>query len=490
MATLIRGGLVVADADSPPTPADILLEGERIARVGPDLPAGPDTTVLDARDRVVIPGLVNAHTHAHNNLSKGAVDGLPLELWLGYVTARVTGRSPREIYVGAALGIIEMARTGVTCACDMAAILPWPTPEALDAVAQAYVDVGLRASLAGQVIDRPPLDLIDGLAALVPGPLRAEIAAQPAYPADEVVAVLADAAARWHGAAGGRLRFGVGPSIVHLCSDRFLERLAALAAERQLPIQTHLCETKAEAVTAWRWYGMSAASKLEAMGLLGPRTLLAHSVWLDDADIDRIAAAGSTVAHNPFSNLKLGAGVARLQRLRQRGCHVALGTDGSASSDNQNLFSVLRLAAVLPRVATAEYTEWPSAADALRMATLGGARAAGFEGQLGRIAPGYLADLVLLDRRTPYFHPLNDPVRQLVFCEPGSSVRTVVVGGRVIVDEGRVTTVDEAALLEEADAIAARIAREAEGRLGLTRQLEPYVRAAHLAACAAPWPVA
>ena len=490
MAMLVRGGLVLRDADAPAARADILIEGERIVAVEPVLSVGPDTTVLDARERLVIPGLVNAHTHAHNHLAKGAIDGLPLELWLGHLAARVVGRTPHEIYVGAALGAIEMARTGTTCACEMAQILPWPTPEALDAVAQAYADVGLRASIAAQVTDLSVLHSLAGLAARVPVAVQAEIARQPPYPLAEVLATLRDAAARWHGAAGGRLRFGVGPSIVHLCSDAFLRGLAALATERGLDVQTHLCETKAEAVTAWRRYGRSATAQLRALGLLGPRTLLAHSIWLDDADIAAIAEAGSTIAHNPISNLKLGAGVAPLLRLRERGCQVALGTDGSASSDNQNLFGALRLSALLPRVTTPDYARWPSAADAFRMATLGGARAAGFEGHIGRIAPGYAADLVLLDLHATYFHPLNDPIAQLVYCEVGSSVRTVLVAGRVIVEEGRVTTVDEAALLAEADAIATRIQASLDGPLALTRHLGPYLDAAYRELSAAPWPAA
>jgi cytosine/adenosine deaminase-related metal-dependent hydrolase len=489
MPILIRGGLVLTEAEATPAALDVLVDGDRVARVGADLPPGAGTRVIDARGRLVMPGLVNGHTHAHNVLAKGAIDGLPLEIWVQYLAARVANRTPRDIYVGAAIGAIEMVRTGTTCACDMAQVTPWPTDEGLDAVARAYVDVGLRVSLAAQVFDLSFVESLAGLEAALPADLRAAVARPRAYPTAEVLATLRRAIARWHGAADGRVRFGVGPNLITLCSDAFLEACGEISRAGDLTLQTHLSETKAEAYTARQRYGRRAAEKLADLGLLGPRTLLAHSVWLDERELDLVADAGAMVAHNPVSNLKLGAGIAPVAGMRRRGITVALGTDGAASNDNQNMFSPLRLAAILPRVVDPEYTRWPGAADALRMATVDGARAAGFAGLVGRIAPGWKADLAVLDLGPTYFHPANDVVRQLVHCEVGSSVRTVLVDGRVVLDEGRVTTIDEAALLAEADEVGRRVAAEASGRAAEVRRLEPHVRRAYLAANRAEWPV-
>jgi 5-methylthioadenosine/S-adenosylhomocysteine deaminase len=486
---LIRGGLVITEAQAVPARVDILVEADRVARIEPALEATPETRVLDASDRLVIPGLVNAHTHAHNNLAKGAIDGLPLEIWVQYLAARVANRTPREIYVGAAIGAIEMLRTGTTCVCDMAQVTPWPTDESLDAVVHAYLDVGLRASIAAQVFDLSFVESLAGLAGLLPPDLRAALARRGPYPRDEVLATLQRAIARWHGAAEGRIRFGVGPNLITLCTDEFLEACGELSRASDLTFQTHLSETKAEAYSARQRYGMRAAEKLRELGLLGPRTLLAHSVWLDDRELDILAETGSAVAHNPVSNLKLGAGIAPVLEMRRRGIPVALGTDGSASNDSQNMFYPLRLAAILHRVVDPNYDRWPGAADAVRMATLDGARAAGFGDEIGRIAPGRKADLVLLDLGASYYSPRNDLVRHLVFCEAGSSVRTVIVDGRVVFDDGRVTTVDEAALLAEADEIARRIPVEMEGRVREVRRLEPYIRRAYLAANRADWAV-
>jgi cytosine/adenosine deaminase-related metal-dependent hydrolase len=490
MAILVRGGTVLVDADASPASLDVLVEADRVTRVERGLaPPPPGARVIEAADRLVMPGFVNGHTHAHNNLARAALDGLPLEIWVQYLAARVANRTPRDIYVGAALGAIEMLRTGSTCACDMIQVTPWPTAEALDAAARAYADVGLRASLAAQVFDLSFVESVTGLEAMLPADLEAAVARRSPYPRDEVLATVRAAIGRWHGAAEGRLRFGVGPNLVTLCSEAFLEACGEMSRAGDLTFQTHLSETKAEAVSARQRYGMRATEKLRELGLLGPRTLLAHSVWLDDRELDILAETGSAVSHNPVSNLKLGAGIAPVLGMRRRGIPVAIGTDGSASNDSQNIFAPLRLAAILHRVVEPNYDRWPGAADALRMATLDGARAAGFADRIGRIAPGFKADLVLLDLAASYYHPRNDLLQHLVYCEAGSSVRTVLVDGRVVLDEGRVTTVDEAALFAEADEIAKRVAVEMQGPAGEVHRLEPYVRRAYFGTNRVDWAV-
>jgi 5-methylthioadenosine/S-adenosylhomocysteine deaminase len=482
MPILIHGGLVITEPEGQPGPNDILVDGDHIAGVGHDFEITPETTVLDARDRLVIPGLVNAHTHAHNNVAKGAIGGLPLELWLLHLNSRVERLTPRDLYVMTALGALEMIRTGTTSACDMAQTGPWPADDMVDAVAQAYLDSGLRASIAPQFFDLPFYRGLADLEELLPADVRNEIDGRPSFPRAEVMDVLRRAADRWDGAAGGRIRFGLGPSIATVCSDELLRACAELADERQLPLQIHLSETKAEAHAGERWQGKSSATRLAELGLLTPRTLLAHAIWLDDRDLDLIAAGGCSVAHNPVSNLRLGAGIAPLLGLRERGCNVALGTDGAASNDNQNMFGPLKLAALLHRVVSPDHDLWPSAADVFRMATVNGARAAGFEGRIGRIAAGMQADLVLLDLRTTYYHPRNNLLDQLIYCEVGSSVTTVLVAGQIVLKDGKVTTVDEQALLDEADAIGQRIARESMTAEASIRHLGASVRQASLRA--------
>ena len=480
---LIRGGMVLLDSNREPRRADVLVHDGAIVRVGRDLEHERGTEVLDASDHLVMPGLVNAHTHTHNSLARGAIDGLPLELWLLELGARIANRSPRELYVAAAIGAIEMAKTGTTCACDMAAVLPWPTDEALDAIIQAYRDVGLRVSFAPQIADRPFIDSFPGLRDLLPTSIRAQLADAPPYPTAEVLATIRSAIDRWHGTDNGRVRVGIAVSIVTLCTADLLDGCREIVDRQGVTFQTHLSETKATAGAARMIYGSSPTAKLQEVGLLGPNTLLAHCVWLEDDELEMVAEARSSIAHNPISNLKLGAGIAPLRKMLDRGCNVALGTDGSASSDNQNLFGVLREAAILHRVVNSDHATWPSAGEVVEMATSNGARAAGFS-DVGSIAPGKRADLALLDLGATYFHPRNDLVAQLVHAEVGSSVRTVLVDGRVIVRDGRMTTVDEGALLAEANEIGRRVSREVRGALASARRLQPYVRQAATEAAA------
>jgi guanine deaminase len=273
-----------------------------------------------------------------------------------------------------------------------------------------------------------------------------------------------------------RVRLGLAPTIPLHCSDDFLRGCAELSATLGLPMQTHLAESRAQAVVGQQRYGHSLVAHLAQLGLLSPRFSVAHAIWVSDADIEQLAAAGVTAIHNPLSNLRLGSGIAPLRRMLERGLAVGLGTDGANTSDTQNLFEAMRLAAGLSRVVDADEDRWVSGSEVLRMATTGSARALGLGGPpIGRLAPGYAADLVLLDLSQPVYVPLRDTTRQLVHGENGSAVDRVLVGGRLVVDQGRVLTVDEAALRQQAEAAAARLdALSASGR-HLSRVLRPWV---------------
>jgi len=204
---------------------------------------------------------------------------------------------------------------------------------------------------------------------------------------------------------------------------------------------------------------------------------VAHAIWVSDADIDQLAAAGVSAIHNPLSNLRLGSGIAPLRRMLERGLNVGLGTDGANTSDTQNLFEAMRLAAGLSRVVDADEARWVSGPEALRMATTGSARALGLDGQVGRIAPGYQADLVLLDLAQPAYVPLRDTTRQLVHGENGGAVDRVLVAGRVVVEQGRALTVDEAALRRQAQAAAERLDALNHAGRHLSQVLRPWVSA-------------
>ena len=315
-----------------------------------------------------------------------------------------------------------------------------------------------------------------GLLASLPAELQSTMAAQRAADPAAGLAVVREAARDWP-FDSAQVRLGIAPTIPLHCSDDFLRGCAALSAEFGLPMQTHLAESRTQALQGEQRYGCSLVSHLQRLGLLRDGFSVAHAIWVDDADIDRMAEAGVGVIHNPLSNLRLGSGIAPVQRMIERGLRVGLGTDGANTSDTQNLFEAMRLATGLSRVLTADESRWLDGEQALRMATEHSAHALGFGATLGRIEAGRAADLVLLDLGQPNYVPLRDALRQLVHGENGAAVDRVIVGGRIVVEHGRVTTVDEVDLRRSAEAAAQRLdALNAEGR-GLAQALRPWVSA-------------
>lgn len=487
---LIRGGRVLQAGAARLGEADILIEGDRIRAVGIGLPASSDHEEIDARGFLVVPGLVNAHTHAHNNLLRGLAGRWTLENLLNHAPALYANRTAEEQYLSAAIGAVEMVKTGCTAAYDLLMAIPVPTPEGVEAVARAYSDVGLRAVIAPAVGDMVFYETVPGLLDLMPRELRQVVEAIRPAPTNGLLALSEEAIRRWHGGAGGRLHVGVAPTIPTQCTDEFLRGCARLAREHGVGVHTHLAESRTQAIAALRRWGKSAVARLEEIGLLGPGFVGAHAVWLTDDDIARLGNAGAAVAHNPASNLRLGSGIAAVREMLERGVTVGVGTDGSMSSDNQNLFEAMRMAALLGNIRFPyDDARWLHPAEVWRMATVGSARALGLGDETGAIAPGRKADLVLLRADSTFLRPLNDALPALVYAETGADVDTVLVDGRVIVRAGRVLTIDEARLHARAQDAADRArARNAEA-WALAARLEPYIAAACRAAAAAPFPV-
>ena len=236
----------------------------------------------------------------------------------------------------------------------------------------------------------------------------------------------------------------------------------------------HVGESKTQAVTASKRYGKTLVAHLDALGMLGPQFCAAHAVWLTEDDRTRLADSGASVSHNPGSNLKLGSGVADLRRMLDCGVNVAVGTDGSSSSDNLNVFEAMRLASYLSRVQDHPVERWVTAREALRATTEGGARALGFE-KIGRIEKGYLADLVFIDLSALHYVPANDIVAQLVFGEDGTGVESVMVGGRLVLDRGRVVNIDLPRIRAEAQEAVERLTSANSEARAFAEKLAPYV---------------
>ena len=481
---LIRGARILTlDAIDHAWPrADIVIERGRIAAIGPD--AGNDwprpfSRTIDAAGLLAMPGLINAHFHSPGNLMKGCLPGYPLEIFMLHEVPPLAaqGDAGRLAYVRTMVGALEMLRRGVTAVHDDAYHVPIASAESIDAIMQAYADVGIRATVA---IDQPNVveyRKYPYLEELLPEAERLAMDAAPRQSTSELLDLYGHLITRWHGAADGRLAAAVSCSAPQRVTDDYFAGLSALSKQHDLPFNIHILETKLQRVLGQRKYGKSLVRHVSDLGHLDERMMVIHAIWVDDDDIRLLAESGCTVAHNPVCNLRLGSGVMPYQRLRAAGVPMCLGTDEMNTDDAVNLWFVGKTAALLHTLATPDYAQWPQPPEILAAMTRGGARAMRRADRLGQLAVGFDADIVLLDLDTVSFTPLNDLKRQLVHCEDGQSVRTTIVAGRVVFDKGRITTVDEAALRAEMRELMAAGREQQERAAKAAQRLEPYYRA-------------
>ncbi len=473
--TILRGGRVLDIAGGTAEFADILIEDDTIREIGPPGCAAPEGAIeISAARRLLHPGLVNAHTHGHGNLAKGMGDRWTLELLLTAAPWITGNRSLDDRYLSTQLGAVEMVMKGCTACYDLSFEWPLPTAEGLALAAQAYADVGMRAVIAPMVADRSFYEAIPGLIEAMPPALQTRVAELRLPPAEATLAGIRAAFAAWP-FDRNQVCPAVAPTIPHHCSDEFILGCAELARELDVGLHSHVAESKVQAVTGIRVYGRTQTAHLDALGVLGPRFTVAHGVWLDDDDMARLGGHGASVAHNPGSNMRLGGGLADSRAMLDRGVNLGIGTDGANCSDNQNMYEAMRLASFVSKVRGPDWRGWLTTREAALAATEGSARALGFEGRIGRLRPGYAADIVMLDLDHPNWLPLNDPVNQLVHSEDGGAVASVMIGGRLVVDNRRVVSVDLERLRRRVEAARDRLAAANADNRRLYEALEPVV---------------
>ncbi len=475
MKTLIRNAVIVTmnEQNDVIERGAIVADGTPISYVGPSewTPPGPFDRTIDADRMIAMPGMVNAHCHSPANLVRGMMPSKPLEIWRAYYRASLRDMRDEDFYASALLGGMEMLKAGATTVLDHFFGNQACPFMGAGAAILAMRDLGLRHVVALTLSDKnyeETIPLGDSAANL-----SDEIKRMSASEAKKSQAWLDECEAfidTFH--APEKLTTACpGPSAVQRCTDELLTGAAELAHKKNLPLHIHLAETKAQAVMGKQLYGTSLLQHLASIGVLGPNLSLAHSIWIEPADIELFAKSGATPVHNPASNLRIGSGLAPVKQFLSAGVNVALGTDGAASNDGQNMFDALRLAALIHNQAGSDFNQWVTPVQALCMATRNGARACGLDA--GVLAPGKLADLVLLRRDTPAFTPLNDVMGQLVFCENGSGVDTVIVNGEVVVEGGRLTKVDEPEVLRLATQARTRLDPSIQRELAAARTMEP-----------------
>ena len=480
---LLRGGCVITGdrAGTVWNPGDVHVEGDRITAVGPHDPAAraDGADIVDCRDRIVIPGLVNSHSHIEEILQRSMRDALPLEPWFAYKAAIESALDlpPDAWYSVVALGAMEMLTRGVTTVLHHYFCRPRLDLDKTDAVVRAYDHAGMRVFLAAAITDLRVYDTMPLDVAALPPVLQDEVRTAPA-PRWEAELEAAEEIIRRLTQKAGRVRPMLGPSAPQRSTDRLLEWVMERREKYGCRVHTHALETRAQAVTSRERFRRPLFEHLESIGFLGPHTSFAHAIWLTRRDIDALGRTRTSVVHNPCSNLKLGDGVARVPELLRAGANVALGTDGGDTSDSYSVLDQMKLAALIQRVQTPDVDRWLTAEDAFRMGTLHGARLMGLEAEIGSLEPGKRADVVLL-RRSIGFWPLNQPVRQLVLTENGSSVDRVYVDGRLVVRDGHVSGLDEAAVFAAITDLSARVHRALPDAAAPADRWRPHLLAMH-----------
>lgn len=453
---IIRGALLTDPALRRAQPADILVIDGVIAAIGPPGLAAPDDAQpFDAAHTLVHPGLINAHMHSHGGLARGQGDKWTLELLLTAAPWIGGSRALADKKLSATICAAEMVLKGCTATYDLFAEVPLPTREGMDAVAEAYAEVGLRAVIAPMVADLSFYQAIPGLLDALPDELRR--AADSLRPGDGAacLAAIEDIARHWSWNHAG-IRLGVAPTIPHHCTEGFVRGCARIARANGLRLHTHVGESKVQAVAGRRLYGRTLLQQMDKWGIVGPDFTVAHGVWLDDADLRLLAESGGNLAHNPGSNMRLGNGLFPLRRALDLGVTVGLGTDGANCSDNQNMYEAMRYASMVSKVQSPRIEDWAAVEEVYGAATRGSAGALGFD-DAGDIRVGARADLVFLDLHAINWIPHNWTVNQLVHAEDATSVRDVMIGGRMVVRDRTLTTVDLPRLAREAEAARDRL---------------------------------
>ena len=435
ISLVVSGGTVITEnaAHQVLTPGSVAIDGADIVEVGtPEAIAAKYQAreSVDARGQIVLPGLINTHTHAPMVMYRGLADDLALMDWLQkYIfPAEAKTVSPEMVRIGTRLAALEMIESGTTTFTDMYYFE--------EEIARAAFGAGLRGVLGQTIIQFPVAD--------------AKTPAEALARAERFIREFKD---------NGLIVPAVAPHALYTNDRTTLVASAELGRKYGVPVILHFSETEDEVRTAREQYKTTPAAALEAMGFWGPKTLAAHGVWVTDEDIAILKKHGVGIAHNPESNMKLASGAAPVTKYLAAGVNVGLGTDGAASNNDLDMFEAMRQASFLAKLSTKDPTAVP-AKTALDLATIGGARALGMDQQIGSLEAGKHADVIVVSMREARQTPLYDPISHLVYATRGDDVRTTIVNGKILMKDRQVRTLDKAAVIADANRLAVKV-REA-----------------------------
>lgn len=399
--------------------SSILIENDKISEISPDLVSQDAHKVIDGEGKLLIPGLVNTHTHLSMTLLRGLADDLPLDNWLNeHIWPMEAHLNGDYCYAGALLACVEMIKSGTTTFNDMYFFM--------DDVARAVEETGLRGVLSHGMIDLGDEEK-----------RKAEF--------KETHRIIK----KCHETAEGRITVAFGPHSPYTCSKELLEGVRKEADKYGNRIHIHVAETEHEVQQVLEAHGKRPFEYLDEIGLLGEDVLAAHAVHLSPGEINMVKDRDVKLSHNPASNMKLASGVSPVDEMLKKGICVSLGTDGAASNNNLDLLEEMKLAALLQKVHNLDPT-YLNAAQTFEMATANGAAALGMPDEIGTIDVGKKADLVLMDIKAPHLTPFRHPMSHLVYSASGSDVNTTICNGKVLMENKKLTIVPEAQVIEMA----------------------------------------
>jgi 5-methylthioadenosine/S-adenosylhomocysteine deaminase len=420
----------------------ITIERDRISMVGNDdavVKAIKPDVEIDGRGRIAIPGLINSHTHMFQCLVRGLGDDMALIEWINrFMLKIIKVIEPEEAEAGAALSCLEMLRTGVTFILDNHH--GKPTEKSVDLVASAIKTSGMRGLVARGITQFTD---ISGKLGMDPGGFP--------FTPEEQLKSMKRLLEKWNGAKDSPVKLSPAPGAVFACGDELIKECYTLAEKYRVPCHIHTAESGPANKLFRKETGQGEVTKLNTLGVLGPWTHIVHGIWLDDSEIRLMASKKAHHVHCPVSNMQIASGVAPIPKLLSAGVNVCLGSDGPASNNNQDMFGVMKAAALLQKVSTLD-PKVISAYSVLEMATIGGARALAMEQEIGSIEVGKKADIVLVKRDSLTSAPSHRPTSTLVYSSLGSDVDKVFIGGHLLVDGGELMNADSELILERARA--------------------------------------
>ncbi len=430
-----NGTLVTMNADREIKTADILVDGNRIRQIAPDIQT-PADEVIDATGLVVIPGLIQSHIHLTQVLFRGLADDLELLDWLKKrIWPLEAAHSFESNRLSARLGIAELIAGGTTAVIDMG------TVHHTEAVCEAVRDTGFRAAVGKCMMD---------YGSGVPDGLMEET--------DASVRESTRLMEKWHGACNGRLKYAFAPRFVVSCTEELLKRVKEISQSNHTLVHTHASENRDEIAVVEKDRGMRNVKYLQKLGLTGENLVLAHCIWLDEEEKQILAQTRTKIAHCPGSNLKLASGIAPIPELLECGARISLGADGAPCNNNMSMFTEMRHAALIQKVRLFSPTALP-ARQVFEMATLGGAEALGETEHLGSLEVGKKADIVLIDLNKPHNAPgiQRDPISRLVYSANATDVRTTIIDGKIVMKDRQLMTIDLDETLTAADRACGRL---------------------------------